>query len=292
MSTGYFVYAEDLTLIADAIRAKTETTNLLSFPEGFISGIDAIQVPPENPLPEFTYSSTNYQVIDDGNGDWRIKFNATGTFRVTSQVTVDIFVVGGGGGGSSRWAGTNSSTGLDQGRGAGGGGGYTTTERNFVLMPNTDYKITIGAGGTQSTQDYNACTGTAGGTSSFANISAAGGKGGGLSGSYGVGGNGGSGGAGYPGYTGGQGSGAYKGGVDGGDGVGNSGYAGKGQGTTTREFGETTGTLYSTGGDYYRSIANIVAVKANTGDGGDGGANNGSAGVGASGIVVIRNARG
>ena len=292
MSEFYKVKKESITSIADSIRSKTGDTNNLMFPDEFVAAIESISGGAATPPPDFTYTGM-YNIIDDGDGNWRIKFLTSGVFKTTSEsFTADIFLVGGGGGGSSRWAGTNSSTGLDQGLGGGGGGGYTKTENNYIITPNTEYTIVIGAGGSQTTKDYNACTGNDGGSTSFASVTVAGGKGSSISSDKGVGGNGGSGGAGYPGYTGGNGSGDYKGGEDGGDGVGNSGYAGKGQGTTTREFGEADGTLYSTGGDYYRSVANIVATQANTGDGGDGGGANGTAGKGASGIVVIRNARG
>ena len=71
--------------------------------------------------------------------------------------------------------------------------------------------------------------------------------------------------------------------------------AGAGQGTTTREFGESTGKLYATGG----SGVSKKNGQANTGDGGSGGkyseTSNGTApsgGSGGSGIVIIRNARG
>lgn len=57
------------------------------------------------------------------------------------------------------------------------------------------------------------------------------------------------------------------------------GAGGRGQGTTTREFGESTGTLYAGG---------AVGYFAESGAGGGAG---GPAGSGGSGIVVIRNAR-
>ena len=70
------------------------------------------------------------------------------------------------------------------------------------------------------------------------------------------------------------------GGVDGSDGV----LGGKGQGTTTRYFGESTGTLYSTGGNGTSySIEYGGAKSFNTGDGGDS-----NSGKGGSGVCIIR----
>ena len=92
--------------------------------------------------------------------------------------------------------------------------------------------------------------------------------------------------------------GGYQGGSDGGDGFGY--YAGKGQGTTTREFGEPTGQLYAGGGGSTSAAGGAgggaqgsTSAAANTG-GGAGGTydNNTKSYSGGSGIVVIRNARG
>lgn len=80
-----------------------------------------------------------------------------------------------------------------------------------------------------------------------------------------------------------------KGGVDGSDG---EGPGGTGQGTTTREFGESVGKLYATGGDgasgYTKAPANQVP---NSGNGGGGGGFNTKGSAGSSGIVIARNAR-
>lgn len=84
------------------------------------------------------------------------------------------------------------------------------------------------------------------------------------------------------------------GGVDGADGESISSdspyHGGKGQGTTTREFGEVEGKLYSSGGNGYMSKPD--ARFANSGDGGHGnGYGENVDGAGGSGIVIIRNAR-
>jgi hypothetical protein len=210
-------------------------------------------------LPTFAYTG-NYTLIDDGDKNWRIKFLGSGTFTPGKDITIDACAVGGGGGANKRLS-ANAT---------GGCGGFTTNQTGVVLSADTPYEIVIGAGGAAATV---IASGTKGGTSSAFGLSALGGDGGAYSTSR-YGGSGGAGIAGSP-------------GVDGANGTGES--AGNGQGTTTREFGEQTGTLYSTGG----YIRNPPSAKApNTGDGGDAHAladSNGTAG--ASGIVVIRNHR-
>lgn len=66
----------------------------------------------------------------------------------------------------------------------------------------------------------------------------------------------------------------------GGDGTSSATTGGKGQGTTTREFGEADGTLYASGGG-----SNLTATVSNSGNGG----RNGITSIApADGIVVIR----
>lgn len=199
-----------------------------------------------------------YQVLDDGDGNWRIKFLSSGTFTPLKNMVIDVFLVGGGGGGLE-----NSSYSAYYG----GGGGYTTTVTSIVLSANTEYAITIGAGGAGKIIASNVGNANSGGTSSAFSASASGGGGAGAN----SGGNGGSGGGGSNQYTDGI------GGSDGGNGTGY--YPGHGQGKTTREFGEATGTLYSNGGD---GVYGATAASSNTGDGGQ------ASVAGGSGIVVIR----
>ena len=222
--------------------------------------------------PVYSYTG-NASFIDDSSYNWRIKFLTSGTLTFSSlgnASTIDVFCVGGGGAG----------VGAD-----GGGGGYTQTV-SFNIQKGTPYSIVIGAGG----MPYPSFT-PAGTTNAF-NASAAGGFNGG-----GGGGKGGSGGASLGGV----------GGSNGGDGGGSSG--GQGQGSTTREFGEMAGELYSGGGGGgstgtaaggeggggrggwgtspdKRPFSGTV----NTGGGG-GGNYDGTGGAGGSGIVVIRNSR-
>lgn len=177
-----------------------------------------------------------------------------------------MFAVGGGGGGYvkhySQWT-------------AGGGGGYTKTENSVYLEQNKEYIITIGTGASSSGQ---------GGATSGFSVTANGGYGGNHSNSPCSGGSGGSEHSGgstslVPGAT---------------DGASISG-SGTGQGTTTREFSESNGALYSTGGSS-GSNSTIIDVVANTGDGGSAmyssaNTNNDISYNGASGILIIRNHR-
>lgn len=250
-------------------------------------------------FPEFTYTGT-YELIDDGiaaddkTQNWRIKFLTSGVLKFTKVVdSIQVFLVGGGGGG-----------GTTRGDGGGGGGGYTKTFSSEVEK-NVEYTITVGSGGSVQ--------GDGGSTTAFGQT-ANGGKAGWGYGNTGdpyrgIGGNGGSGGAG----GGGNEDTAGAGGSNGSNG-GKASYhaAGTGQGTTTKEFGESNGTLYSGGGGAGKNIhdsagggaggaggggkggsQNIAAVAGTTnlGGGGGGGGADGGGKAGGSGIVVIRNIR-
>ena len=227
-----------------------------------------LTTPVINKLPEFTYTGT-YMVIDDGGGNWRIKFLTSGIFTPLKGMTIDAFLVGGGAAGSKYAA-----------RGGGGGGGYTITAKSIALTANAEYIITIGAGGSAA--------GSAGGQTSAFGVSADGGAK--VSGYKG--GNGGSGGGG--GATTSNGTSA-NGGSDGSNGGPGGAGPGSGQGTTTREFGEETGQLYSGGGGGAFSGGPVgkggdgggadgfISAEDNTGGGGGG-----YTGLGGSGIVIIR----
>lgn len=266
----------------------------------------------------YTYTGDS-QLVNDGAG-WKLRLLTSGSLTMATNVDVDIFIVGAGGGGApANWGFP----------GSGGAGGYTKTISGVMLPANTAYIVTIGAGGT-SGQASNAqnCTFTSGGTggsTTFGNYTANGG-GGGVHFAYDSdpkGGDGGCGGGGnrVNGNTG-------SGGSDGSDGQGS--IPGTGQGTTTREFGESAGALYAGGGgagygvqssssQYSQSLGGEggggdgnnstgtgnINGEANTGGGGGGGSSYNSGGVsstypdgwhfkagtGGSGIVIIRNAR-
>ena len=57
-------------------------------------------------LPEYSYSGDNL-LINDGNGNWRLKFLTSGTLvfnRIPSNL-IDVFLVGGGGSGGGQGCG-------------------------------------------------------------------------------------------------------------------------------------------------------------------------------------------
>lgn len=278
-------------------------------------------------LPEYTYTGAA-QLIDDGGGNWRIKFLSSGTLTLRNKTKVDAFLVGGGGGGCSTM--DNEDTSICGG--AGGGGGYTATHKAVVLEKGTAYAVTIGAGGAGGTYSglgkQGGATKIVGGNVS---LTVNGGGVGGLNGSSGCyGGAGGSGGGGDAanGYTSMYSLRGPLGGQDGGNSRKRDGSEategsswgkpfGIGQGTTTREFGEATGQLYAGGGgcgtssshsdEYnyggagggaagggYTAFGNDAS--ANTGGGGGGCGQNYTnysrpGGAGGSGILILRNGR-
>ena len=230
---------------------------------------------------DFTYTGS-CEVIDDSNEvsgvQWRIKFLTSGTFTPLKNMLVDTFLVGGGASGSK----------------SGGGGGYTQTVKSINLTAKNPYEIIIGAGGVGRKTSSSTSDGNDGGTTSAFNYNAEGGNGGIYSTQPS---------SGVTGSCGGSGGGSALGGNGGSDGSagaywGNS-TAGKGQGTTTREFGESTGDLYSGGGGGSKSGreygfggagggATAQQSAADNTGGGGGGNWNGQPGSGGSGIVIIR----
>lgn len=228
-----------------------------------------------NPNTDLAYTGS-WSIIDDGGGHWRVKFFTSGTLTVTGGGAIDLFLLGGGGG-------------TPQGVSGGGGGGYTATYSNLALGAGS-YAIVVGAGGVLTSVAGN---GNQGGTSTALGHSAPGGYGGTQ---LGKGGNGGSGGAGSYNASGSPNS--CNGGTNGANGT-NGGnnttmVGGTGQGTTTREFAESTGTLYAPGGASYNGTIGTpfnTDGTANTG----GGAGSSVAMVnghnGGSGIIVIRDHR-
>lgn len=211
-------------------------------------------------VPQFQYTG-QYSFIDDGSGNWRIKFLTSGVFTPLKDMTIDAFLVGGGGGGGSARAFNDYPAG-----GGGGGGGYAKTIKAITLTANTEYAIEIGDGGSVGSDG--------GATTAFANSALGGSRGH----NYNTdsdcnGGNGGSGGGqgGWREATG------QNGGYDG------SSPSGTGQGTTTKEFGEETGDLYSGGGgggSATRNAASNANSIGGSGGGGNGASNTVSAGEG------------
>ena len=227
--------------------------------------------------PEFTYTG-DYEVVDDDNrpiedfagwkNNWKIRFLTSGIFTVTKMHgwngRIDLFIVSGGGGGCAGISGQYTN-------GGAGGAGYTLTEKNIFVEEGIPYQIDIGSGGAERTK---------GGTSSAFTKTITGGTGASNQ-------------TGAPGGSGGGAGRGGKGGSDGSDGgKGTEGEAGgKGQGSTTKEFGEENGTLYAGGGGGVGASAGAGGGKDNTGGGGNGSRYGGTGGRGYSGIVIIRNAR-
>lgn len=233
--------------------------------------------------PKFTYTGT-YEYIDDGSGNWRIKFLTSGVFKPLKNMVIDAFLVGAGGGGGANPSAMTAAS-------SGGGGGFTKTVSAVNLTKNTTYEITVGVGGAPEVDGGN--------TSAFNETAVGGKKGNSITGDRRAvaGGAGGSGGGGASTSSSNN---AGIGGSDGSDGssVSSVGAGGTGQGTTTREFGESTGDLYSGGGGGTAYIM-YSAKPAAGGDGGGakgkesaadntGGGGGGGDGYGGSGIVVIR----
>lgn len=240
----------------------------------------------------------------------------SGTLTIQEDAEYDLFCVGGGGAGG--WG-----IGQFHETGSGGGGGYTATLLGQSLVAKTEIAVTVGSGGISGTGSGRAINGNDGGISQIGDfISAKGGKGG-----YGInhsGSAGGSGGGASGGYydddNDGSGCGGA-GGTDGSDGgksnwlYGSSYWrdsasGGKGQGTTTKAFGEIDNTLYAGGGGGATdgSGTSFTAGAGGAGGGGAGGkrkqgvagtANSGGGGGGSyassavfadggSGIAIIR----
>lgn len=193
---------------------------------------------------------------------------------------VDVFLCGGGGSGSY----------------SGGGGGYTKTYFDVPVTPGEIISIKIGAGGEGGSMqnarnngdfsqfkngNYQAKGGEC--PPYFTSIGQRGGSGGSGGGSYSEGINN-----------------PANGGSDGSNGAGVN--PGIGQGSTTREFGESNGTLYGGGGGgsrygigadgagsgIYPGSGDFfgTSAKPNTGGGGGGGTHGGA--NGGSGIVIVR----
>lgn len=115
----------------------------------------------------------------------------------------------------------------------GGGGGYTSTRKGISVSPGATVAVSVGSAGSNS---------------SFGSYCSAGG--GGHAGDLSTGANGGSGGGGRgnKGDIGTPGTNSGNGGSNGSNGANASTNGGNGQGSTTRAFGEASGTLYAGGG--------------------------------------------
>lgn len=210
-------------------------------------------------VPKFTYTGT-YNVRDDGV----VELLTSGTLVFLNPAVIDVFCVGGGGAGGE-YTGSGSANTIG---GGGGGGGYTATQKKINVSGS--YDVTIGDGAAKSTQST--YTSRQGGSTSFGTVISAQGGYSGIHNNYQSlgrsldGARGGSGGGGGATST----STAANGGSDGESGYTATGSGGSGQGTTTREFGEPNGKLYSGGGGGGRYMVSSSPIVSPGGSGGGG----------------------
>lgn len=254
----------------------------------------------------FTYTG-NFNVRDDGV----IELLTSGTITFKRTVNIDVFLVGGGASGAMYTSGSTLSR---ISGGGGGGGGYTLTVKNKQVAGSG--AVIIGSGGVAP--NNSGAKQTPGESTTFFDVTAGGGK----TGRYNkadAGSDGGSaGGCSFSGtdLT------TVQTGASNGESRSTAQYAIYGQGSTTREFAENTGKLYSGGGgggyrgtdsrrnqggeggggagaigqfDNPTSHRAAMAGAPNTGGGGGGGLtvspSNFLPGNGGSGIVCIRLAK-
>lgn len=226
---------------------------------------------------EFEYTGTYNERLDDGV----VELLTSGVLTVTKDTYIDAFLVGGGGSGAAApliELPSNSTTGA-----GGGGGGRTRTLTKVLLTAGVEYSIVIGSGGASVIgypNNNNLVYGNKGGATSAFGYTVEGGDDGGNGG--GAGGSGGGG----KGYVDNDGKNKVAGGAGGSNGAdGGAGYSngGTGQGTNTREFGESTGKLYAGGGGGGAGAQSNIYSEAGAGGEGGGGAG-GKSGAGAAGI--------
>lgn len=186
-----------------------------------------------NPLNTTVRTSAEQVVTIKGTQNYTIPIGYT---------KADICAVGGGAGGRGGWEGPTA--GYAAGGGVGGGGGYVNTVKGISVSAGQVLSAIVGAGG-RGGYGGDGNYGDGGATSSVTRsgtvlVRASGGK------ADGDGGSGGGGMGRY--YTATDNPAGGAGGSDGSDGKTGDLPGGKGQGTTTRAFGNPSGTLYAPGG--------------------------------------------
>ena len=163
-------------------------------------------------------------------------FTSSGTFTVPTGVTkIKVFCVGGGSAGSST---------------DGGGGGYTKTS-TITVSPGQQISVTIGAGGIYAYGENESAYYRKGGDTTCGSVTATGAGDPSGRGSFNGGSGGGCGGtatASYEPYGGNGGSDGSNGSPGGWTNRPDRYPGGTGQGSTTRAYGESSGTLYAGGG--------------------------------------------
>lgn len=183
--------------------------------------------------------SSSYKTASCTTGSSVTKTYTSSTMvSLAGYTKIDVFCVGGGGAGGSQYGGKYYY-------GGGGGGGYTKTVTGYSISSGASLTVEVGTGGTAVSASN--ATGGTGGTSRVklgsTIICEASGGAGGVGGTDTTNNDGGSGGSG-------GGSGRANGGTNGGNGraYSSSYNAGTGQGSTTRPWGGSSGTVYSGGG--------------------------------------------
>ena len=262
------------SLIASAITDKGVSTASDATFQTMASNISSLHVYDPTKL---NFSYTGYYKERVGGV---VEFLTSGKLTIYNDTIVDLFLVGGGGSGGS---GTYKAFGTGNKNyiitaSRGGGGGYTNTIK-AVNIPTGEYDVIVGAGGsgidgiTDGVSGDEGIKGNDGGKTSILGYEVNGGLGGAIGDTL-INGNGGSGGgdatfddnSGY-------------GGSDGNNGNNSGDNCGIGQGFTTREFGETTGKLYSGGGGGGRPARKLSNSTGDQGPsltfGGEGGGGNG-----------------
>ncbi|MEA5058850.1 MAG: hypothetical protein VB049_02260, partial [Candidatus Pelethousia sp.] len=97
--------AGGIPFLLQAENRETEASAILSvFPAKGGSGSGYIPPIAES---DFTYTG-DYALVDDGEGNWRLKFLTSGTFTPKKDMLIDAFLVGGGGAGYGNTS-TNAS---------------------------------------------------------------------------------------------------------------------------------------------------------------------------------------
>ena len=312
------------SLIASAITDKGVSTASDATFQTMANNISSLAVYDPTKL-NFSYTGQYKERVGGA-----VEFLTSGKLTIYNDTVVDLFLVGGGGSGGAGTYGRLYGGGYLCRGSRGGGSGYTNTIK-AVIIPTGEYDVIIGAGGSAisgSSSPGKYLKGNDGGKTSILGYVANGG----IAGSNvtqmvdsvqhpTTNGNGGSGGGActYHANTG-------AGGSDGSDGYDSISHdsspkykCGKGQGTTTREFGESSGRLYAGGGGgarYFDSTnsmlqgpaltlggeggggnggipSNTTAGAANTGGGGGSGVNDATykGAAGGSGIVIMRIAK-
>lgn len=105
MSKTYLVNEADLTAIADAIRAKNETTESLTFPTEMVAAIEAfsgglniefIAIASEDALPETAKENTVAIITETPIGEWQLSVTEPSTRADgTELIDGDIWIIGG-----------------------------------------------------------------------------------------------------------------------------------------------------------------------------------------------------